>query len=193
MHYILKHPLSQNLTSWEVEKGNTGRQTQRRERGWVWEQSPCCILTRISPDLRSSEQASLSCASVRAQESGKGKSSLSLSSPTQPIPLSFLLISPRLRNRAGLSLYCLHHTRHKEVFCFRLRIMFLMAYSFTTSCTWTPNAIDTADIILTIASKIIKPVNISAWGTIGRVCERVGQGWLSISSLLKEVRISRGT
>lgn len=49
-------------------------------------------------------------------------------------------------------------------------------YSLPTSFTWTHNAIDIADIILTIASKVIKPVNISAWGTIGRGCERVGQG-----------------
>lgn len=121
------------------------------------------------------KRASLFCAPVRSTRVWK-RQVFSLSSPTQPIALSFLLISPRLRNRAGLSLYCLHHTRHKEVFCFRLKITFFTAYSFTTSCTWTPNAIDTADIILTIASKIIKPVNISARGTIGRVCERVGQG-----------------
>lgn len=41
----------------------------------------------------------------------------------------------------------------------------------STSNTRTLNAIDITDIILTIASKIIKPLNISARGTIGRVCK----------------------
>ena len=75
----------------------------------------------------------------------------------------------------------------------RLQITCSQPCSLPTSCTWKPSAIDIADIILTIASTIIKPVNISAWGTIGLGCKRVGQGWLSIPTLLKEVRISRGT
>ena len=170
----------ENINKWngsaeyEIEK-------VRSEAGWAWEQSAPCTHS-ISPRLTSSGTALL----------GEPLPSPSLP-PAHHVPWNPLDWDTELA--PGSTDSAMRGAR--KLFCsgqgMRLQSMCSQPCSLPASFTWKPSAIDVADIILTIVSTIIKPVNISAWGTTGRGWERVGQGWLSIPTLLKEVRISRGT